>query len=414
MIGRGGVESILKYHGVGFDLDHTLVRYRLKAFTKRFYEAMCVFLVNHRGYPQEVFPADEPAERRVFAMLFKAIFDHRTGFLLKMSCTLQVMRAFFGFERVADEELFRVYGNPPRLEGYGAGAAPGFTDLHEYSAAVQCPLLAQVVELRKRGDALLAARSFAQIMADIADAADHNLRVPDLEVFKSRQYPGYFLPDFLSHPRRYLHAVSPPFLERLARLQRRGVLTFIISNSHYHTSNIVLKSCIGADWRSFFSFAIFDARKSAFFDLALSPPPPFTDLAGAELSFPAAVAAGERVFLGGHVSALHRYFFARVNKNFSLAFCSDTIATDCVLVRDALLSQHWDLILVLEELQELEYGLPAAEYYDCAEQWGSGLFDRNLSDGGVEQTTLFRFASMEARRAFSKLDSEDCLEVFDV
>ena len=420
MIGRGGVESMLKYHAVGFDMNHTLVRYRLKPFVKHLYEAMCVFLVNQRGYTQDVFPADEAEEHRVFAMFFRAVFDHKTGFLLKMSGTQQVMRAFSGFERVSDEEILRVYGNPPTLQNYDPqdSHSQGITTFDEYHAAVRSPLLARLVELRKKGNAHLAAKDFREIVADVTAAAEHNLRITDREALEGCGYPGYFLPEFLSHPRRYVYPVQKAVLERLSSLRRRGAVTFLISNAYYHIANILMTTAIGPDWRDYFTFMVFEAGKPDFFDLNVRTPKPFRVLDGSEGSLKRVLAADtpaeERVLQGGHASLINRHFFKHISKNFRIAYFSDTIAVKPELARGETPQQNWDIILILEELQELEYGMSEEEYYNTTAMWGSSLFDRNLAENGLEPTATMYFAENYARRAFSRLDAEDCLEAFQI
>lgn len=425
MIGKGKVDSILKYQAIGFDMDHTFIRYRLKDFIKHISESTAVFLVNHRGYSQEIFPLTEEEAVSSYKMFFRAVFDHRTGFLLKIGSSMTIMRAFHGFDRVSDAELLRTYGDPPTLEDYTvlAHKHKDFTNMHEFYSAALSPLIAKIVHLRKHGSPKLVKKSFYEITRDLNDAAEFNFAIRDFSVFETRLYPGYFFPKFISQPKRYINPVSPEFLQRLKALKDRGVITFIASNSYYHMGKVLLRNAIGLDWPDYFSFVIFDTKKPAFFDTSIKTPPPFTNLEGKPVDIAEVVRETSKtpsknkkakVMLGGHVSHIHKFLFDSKNKNFQAAFFGDTIATDCALAFDKQMSRYWDIIFILEELQELETGMPEDEYFDSVKNWGSSLHDRHISIGGIEKTTIFNFADSEAQRTFSKLDAPDCLDFFDI
>lgn len=97
MIGRGKVDSILKYDAIGFDMDHTFVRYKMRNFIWLVYECTSIYLVNKKGYPQEIFPIDEEDAKNKYWMYFRAVFDHKNGNLLKIGSNNLIMRGFSGF-----------------------------------------------------------------------------------------------------------------------------------------------------------------------------------------------------------------------------------------------------------------------------------------------------------------------------
>lgn len=421
MIGRGKVDSILKYQAIGFDMDHTFVRYKMKDFIKHINESCSVFLVNHCNYPQEIFPLNEEEAKRGYEMFFRAVFDHKTGLLLKIGCSMAIMRAFYGFERLPDSEITRIYGEPPVLPNYTVLSHhhPDFTNMHEYYSAGISPLIARIVDLKKNGHPFLAEKTYFDIMKDISAAGAHNFVIKDFEVFETRKYPGYFFPKFISQPKRYINPINPEFLKRLKVIKDRGALVYIASNSYYHFGNVLLRNAIGENWPDYFDFVIFDSKKPLFFDMNIKNPESFKNLDGAavELSEVLKIKSPtkrEKVLLGGHVAHINKYLFETRNKNFCSAFFGDTIATDCVLAFNKQMDIHWDIIFIMEELQEIETGMPEQEYFASVKNWGSSLHDRRVTVGGVEKTTIFNFADSDAQRTFSKLDAEDCLDFFEV
>lgn len=402
-------------------MDHTLVRYKLKNFVPHVVEATCVYLVNLKGYPQDIFPHDDEDTQRMYPFFFRAIFDHKTGYMLKIGCSMTIMRAYFGFDELPSEEIIAVYGNPPVLPDFTVYSFKhsDFTHMHEFFGAAISPLVIRMVDMKKRGNSFFSKKSYTEMINDIWAANTHNYGINDFHIFDTRKYTGNFFPKFLSQTRRYVNDVNKEFLNRLMELKKRGTLTFIVSNSYYHIGNIILKSAIGEDWHKYFSFVIFDAKKPSFFDIHLKNPPPLIDLDQKVVNFEEVLRSKsedkkKKIFLNGHFLQIHKYLFNNVSKNFMAAFCGDTIASDCVLEGEKLFTKWWDTIYILEELQEIENGMPLDEYFNTATVWGSALHDRNISVGGIEKTTVFEFADLIASRSFSRLDSEDCLDFFQI
>lgn len=75
--------TIEDYQAVGFDMDHTLARYKLKNLLPLLYKAMSLTLVHKKSYPQEIF-LTEQEEHTYYGFITKATFDTKTGYLLKL------------------------------------------------------------------------------------------------------------------------------------------------------------------------------------------------------------------------------------------------------------------------------------------------------------------------------------------
>lgn len=77
------MSDVTKYNLIGFDMDHTFVRYKLTKFMRLLYESNCVALVNHMNYPDSIFPEDEEYDK-VLSMAIKGSYDHKNGNILKI------------------------------------------------------------------------------------------------------------------------------------------------------------------------------------------------------------------------------------------------------------------------------------------------------------------------------------------
>ncbi len=96
----GEVDSILKYSGIGFDMDHSFIRYKLKSFSVLMHEAYAIYLISKLNYPQEIFFLTSNEKKEKSRIMFRSVFDHRTGNLLKMGRDNLITRGYFGFTRL--------------------------------------------------------------------------------------------------------------------------------------------------------------------------------------------------------------------------------------------------------------------------------------------------------------------------
>ncbi len=181
MIGKGKVDSILKYQAIGFDMDHTFIRYKLRHFMKHVYQAVAIVLINKHKYPQEVMPIDQEEENRVFGMNFRCIYDHSNGNLLKIGSNHLIMRAFHGFRRLSNPEVVEAYGKNPHLQSYKnlVEQNEDYTNLHEFYRISISSLIAHIVHLKDSVQLeALRDKSYKDIIADINRSFEENFAWP--------------------------------------------------------------------------------------------------------------------------------------------------------------------------------------------------------------------------------------------
>jgi len=420
MIGRGKVDSILKYDGLGFDMDHTFVRYRMRNFIKLIYECTAIYLVSKKNYPQDIFPLDDDDAKEKFRMYFRAVFDHKTGNLLKIGSNNLIMRGYHGFNMLSRNEILSTYGKNPVIPDYEilSSSHVDFTNLHEFYGVAQVPILAQIVNLKATGNfEVLNKKSYYEIINDIFDGNEYNFAIPSLEEFQKRDFSGHFYPKFLSEPRSYLHKCSNELISKLQALKAKGTKIFIISNAYYQVADLMMKEAMGSHWLDLFDFVVYLARKPGFFHNTENPPL-FETLDGKPINnfeeFMYREKKGEeKVLIGGHAMHINNFMRTQIKKEYKVLFFGDTIVSDCVYAFDKVNDKNWDIVLILEELQELENGYKDKEYYNHWQYWGSALMDKNIYSG-VDKTIIFDFADNIAHRSFSLLDSKEALEFLTI
>ena len=83
-------------------------------------------------------------------MWFCAVFDQKTGNLLKIGSNNLIMRGYHGFTPLTRDQILQTYGKNPLLENFEVLSSrhPDFSNLHEFYAASILPLLAQNVSCK--------------------------------------------------------------------------------------------------------------------------------------------------------------------------------------------------------------------------------------------------------------------------
>ncbi len=254
-------------------------------------------------------------------------------------------------------------------------------------------------------------------MMDIFSAFSFNYKINDTQSFKQGNFTGNFFPEFFHNLDKYVYKVSPALLDKIWKLREKSVKIFIASNSMYVVGDIIMNYCVGKDWKSKFDFAIYETKKPRFFDKSKNTPKFYTaerkPLKDFNTWMFSKKKGEEKILLEGHAEYLNQFFRTQVKQNFKILFFGDTIVSDCVYAFDRTNYMNWDIVLILEELQELENGVDFHMDVKYWKYWGSALYDKGLYSG-VEQTLIFDFACNIAHRTFSHLDSDECHEFLSI
>ena len=389
----------------------------MKNFVKLNNKAMMTFLVNHKNYPQEIFPETQEEENMRFKMWSRVVYDFKTGNFLKIGAGNLIMRAYHGYQLLTSQEIIKTYGQNPILKDFTllSTSNDNFSNFHEFYEATKVPLISQINHLKKSEKfEILNSKNYKQIYDDITEACVYNW---PHEILSKHEFNepirGYFLPALLSEPRHYLYKTDKRLLKKLKKLKEKGIKIFIISNNYYGLCDKLMTEAIGKNWLELFDFAIFLSKKPNFFNENIVKRK-FIDIKGFELDdftgFMNKTKVGtDKVLFYGHASYLNEHFKNEVANNYKILFFGDSIVADCVYAFVDSQKNHWEIGFIMEEIQEIEIGYSPDEYYEYFHFWGSALFDKNIHNG-VDKTQLFKFANDVAHRSFSRLDSESCLE----
>lgn len=99
---------ISDYDVIGFDLDNTLLRYKVSAMVQLEYDCLAQYLVNVKGYsPKHLL---KPLKDDLDFLQKGLILDLARGNVLKLSATGFIRKAAHGTRFMEDDEIRAVYG----------------------------------------------------------------------------------------------------------------------------------------------------------------------------------------------------------------------------------------------------------------------------------------------------------------
>ena len=320
---------------VGFDLDHTLVRYELSALLPLIYES----LVTHVS-ANPLLASLRTAESALRAEDVDPVFcqkglvlDFETGDFLKLDDGGVVRAARHGFSApwLEPADLVARYGET-QWRGYAklsttwkADNALCFMTYFDVPAIQICAILVDEID---RVDAATPSPGKARLAySDIAPV----LFAAFGDSFDAPQYAlgagGYF-PAVQRETRRFVRERAD-VAAWIATLRARDVGVFIVTNSAPDYAQLLLESAFGSEWRGLFDYCVYDGKKKkpqGFFACTLTPdetaqpfvrynrggaPQTAEDAVavdfGAELSAATAASTGCVELVGGKKCFIYRY-----------------------------------------------------------------------------------------------------------
>jgi 2-methylcitrate dehydratase PrpD len=288
------------YTHVGFDLDHTLARYRLDAFSPFLFGLLRDFLVARRGYPAQTFARLAFREAYTHKAL---IFDAKLGNCIKLGADKSVLAASHGTTRLpgdkpkdaeteTEAEPQGEIAAPPRmlsaadikaayptpLLDFDGSRHPRWHALYTFFEMPGAPLLQAMVEATDRGllsPEALVGRSlpdhpYGHIFPAISAAYEYHLSSP---------HRGDYFPAFRANPARFLHTrfEVAQWLRRLRggedeaaesaapKEKKPKTFVFLCTNSKMDYTELLCTFSFGPDWRNLFDLIIVDAKKPFWF-----------------------------------------------------------------------------------------------------------------------------------------------------
>jgi len=237
--------NLRKIRYLGFDMDHTLVRYDSRAFEGKMHDIVLSKLFA-QGYPEAVLKLPFEFDLAIRGL----VMDKQMGNLLKVSRHGSIRAAYHGLSPLDFTSQRKTYSST-------------YIDLrdHRYSSIDTAfslslaNLFMQLVHLKDLGATL---PDYATLFADIVNAVDAAHRDGSIKSEVRSDLARYVIKD-------------EALVRSLERYRKHDKKLFVLTNSDFHYSKLLLDYAINPflkehrDWSELFEFVIVSAQKPGFF-----------------------------------------------------------------------------------------------------------------------------------------------------
>lgn len=259
--------KITDYDCIGFDLDNTLLRYKLTEMVQLEYRVLAHFLVTAKGYSNKFL--DRPMQDNIEFLQKGLIIDFARGNILKIAYDGYISKACHGTKQLTDDEIVEIYGQSRCWQ-----VTTNFCkDLLE---AWHGPLAEDMRTLLDYFD-MPASLVFARIV-DTLDDANNNKPLPEYniwpdildglcEIFTWEHFENdrsQYFANVKEDPGKYIHKSSDALKTWLTELRKHKTV-FLLTGSHVDFASFTSTYAFGKDWRNYFDVIICFAKKPGFF-----------------------------------------------------------------------------------------------------------------------------------------------------
>lgn len=237
----------IKY--IGLDMDHTLIRYQIKNFESLVYQYIINELVVNKHYPDLIKQLTFDFEKVIRGL----VIDSKNGNILKVSRHGAIRQSYHGTHQIDFSEQKKFYRST-----YVDLNDPNYMVIDTSFSIALCLLFSQLVDLKDENPSLFRTLSYNLIASDIVAAVDKVHAEGQLKQEVSERLSRNVIKD-------------KAIVDGLKWYMRHGKKMFIVTNSDYHYTRILLDYAInpflqeGESWQNLFEYVITLADKPRFF-----------------------------------------------------------------------------------------------------------------------------------------------------
>ncbi|XP_058810571.1 5'-nucleotidase domain-containing protein 1 [Phymastichus coffea] len=255
------------YDCIGFDLDSTIIQYKIKNLLLLIYDVTANYLIEKKGYDPKYLK--KPLTVREFDFLQKGLFfDFQRGNILKLTPEGNVHLASHGTKMMNKAEIEKYYPNreweiskifskDPLITWNGPLSLKIRTVLDVFDTPAVL-IFARVVDTldEKNGKPL----NDYNIWPDILDAFVFIYSRENLQ-----NNTGHFFSALQENPDKYINKSNEKVLTWIRNLKENNKKTFLITGSNSDFVEVTTNYALGKEWKSLFDIIVCYAKKPAFF-----------------------------------------------------------------------------------------------------------------------------------------------------
>ncbi|XP_076177226.1 5' nucleotidase A [Ptiloglossa arizonensis] len=254
------------YDCIGFDLDHTLIRYNVTNMVHLVYETLADYLTVEKKYNSKYL--SRPLSDKDLDFMQKGLFlDIERGNVLRICADGIIQRACHGTNLLTIEQIKEIYPHQrwevadafcnDMLSTWNGPLSMKLRSLLDYFDISLSLIFARLIDTldEEQGGPLNA----YDVWPDILDGL---IKMYDKESFKLEK--GHFFPSLKKDPAKYIHKCSIKTISWIRNLKKQRT-TFLITGSNIDFADFISTFALGDDWKSLFDIIICYAKKPGFF-----------------------------------------------------------------------------------------------------------------------------------------------------
>jgi HAD superfamily 5'-nucleotidase-like hydrolase len=314
---------------VGFDMDYTLALYKPERFEVLAYNETLKKLVNI-GYPSDILGWTF----NISHMIRGLAIDKQRGNIIKLDRHRYVKVAYHGFRELPREERRSLY-DASLIQSY---EEPDYALIDTLFTLADAYLFAQLIDLKSQRPSDIT-KTPPEIYRDIRHSIDLCHR------------DGSIKHKVALDPAAYIQR-DPLLKETLLRLRHSGRKTFVVTNSLWDYTHVVMNHIFGNDsrqlteeWLEYFDVVVTGAAKPSFF-MSLNPLYEVDPHSGLLRNTDGILNPLSKIFQGGNFKQLHERL--NIQSGPEILYVGDHIYGDILRSKKEL---GWRTMLVIDELE---------------------------------------------------------------
>ncbi|XP_055323821.1 5'-nucleotidase domain-containing protein 1 [Sitodiplosis mosellana] len=259
--------KLTDYDCIGFDLDNTLLRYKLTEMVELEYRVLSHFLIDVKGYPSKYL--ERPMVENIDFLQKGLIIDFARGNILKIAYDGYISKACHGTRQLTDDEIVDIYGKDRSwqvtsdfcknlLEAWHGPLADDMRTLLDYFDMPASLVFARIVDTLDDANGNRPLPKY-NIWPDILDGLGEIFTWEHFENDRSKYFASV-----KSDPGKYIHRSSDALKKWLTELRKHKTI-FLLTGSHVDFASFTSSYAFGKDWRNYFDVIVCYAKKPGFF-----------------------------------------------------------------------------------------------------------------------------------------------------
>lgn len=260
--------KLTDYDCIGFDLDNTLLRYKLTEMVELEYRVLAHFLITAKNYPSKYL--ERPMKENIDFLQKGLIIDFARGNILKIAYDGYISKACHGTRQLTDDETVDIYGknrswhitnqfaNSCKLQAWFGDLADDMRTLLDYFDMPASLVFARIVDTLDDGNGNKPLPKY-NIWPDILDGLGEIFTWQHFETDRSKYFANV-----KADPGKYIHRSSDALKKWLTELRKHKTV-FLLTGSHVDFASFTSTYAFGKDWRNYFDVIVCYAKKPGFF-----------------------------------------------------------------------------------------------------------------------------------------------------